>query len=141
VLRPGFVYGRSGSYVGDFFSAARKGVQNVAGDGSNHWSTVHVEDPARAYVMIAESGASVAGRIFNVSDHAFPTTKELALAASAYVSDRQHIPAHHVLSLSPAHLVDVVWRDGFVCCAWQGVWLHGRDHARSDLGQRVDAAV
>lgn len=51
VLRPGTVFGRSGGRVASMFRDARTlGLVRVAGNGENHWSTIHVDDLADLYV-------------------------------------------------------------------------------------------
>ncbi|NMO15619.1 NAD-dependent epimerase/dehydratase family protein [Pyxidicoccus fallax] len=66
VLRPGVVYGRSGSLTGMWFQGAVEGELRVFGDGANHWVTVHVEDLADAYVRAAER--NVSGETFLLGD-------------------------------------------------------------------------
>jgi nucleoside-diphosphate-sugar epimerase len=54
VLRPGCVYGGSGGLTVPWFASAVAGEVEMVGDGSNCWSTVHVDDVAEAYVLAAE---------------------------------------------------------------------------------------
>ena len=67
VLRPGCVYGKSGSMTGAWFEGAyKKKDVSVVGDGRNRWAMVHVDDLAEAYLRVAQSGLQ--GEIFNVTD-------------------------------------------------------------------------
>lgn len=49
-LAPGFVYGPGGLFRTAFVDQAAKGRLRCIGDGANHWSSVHVDDLAAAYV-------------------------------------------------------------------------------------------
>ena len=80
VTRPGCVYGGRGGLTGLWFAAAERGVVEIPGDGNNHWSMVHVDDLAGAYVMILEHQLS--GRIVNITRDDFPTLRELAEASA-----------------------------------------------------------
>lgn len=80
-LRPGCVYGGRGGLTGLWFeSATAGGAVRIAGDGSNRWTYVHVEDLAELYRLALESDA--AGRIFNATDRSRSTVLECARAAS-----------------------------------------------------------
>lgn len=81
VLRPGCVYGRSGSLTAAWFEGAhtRKDLQ-IVGDGSNRWAMVHVDDLADAYLRAAQSG--LGGEVFNVTDRSRHTVGEMAAAAA-----------------------------------------------------------
>lgn len=70
VVRPGVVYGASGSLTSAWFAgAAEKQVVRFVGSGEQRWAMVHREDLARLYVRIAE--ARVGGEVFNaVGSHA-----------------------------------------------------------------------
>lgn len=65
VVMPGVVYGRSGGLVEMFYAAPGRadGAVPLIGDGSNHWSMVHVDDIAELYVLAlsAPAGTSYAG--------------------------------------------------------------------------------
>ena len=76
VIRPGIVYGRQGGLTASFFDE-----QPVAGDGSNHWPMVHVDDLAEAYVRAAERGN--AGSVYIVTDRSRATVRELVSSARA----------------------------------------------------------
>ena len=64
ILRPGFIYGLDGksSITGMWFGMGEQGKAIYRGDRHKGWSWVHVSDLARAYVMVAESGALNEGR-------------------------------------------------------------------------------
>jgi len=50
VIRPGVVYGRGGGLTARMFATAqRDGAAGYIGDGTNHWSMIHVDDLARIY--------------------------------------------------------------------------------------------
>jgi nucleoside-diphosphate-sugar epimerase len=53
VVRPGMVFGRKGGLFDTFFATSRsEGAALVVGDGTNRWSTVHVDDVAALYVAV-----------------------------------------------------------------------------------------
>lgn len=79
VVRPGCVYGGRGGLTGGWFSGADKGEVSIIGDGNNHWSMVHVEDLAEAYLRLAESGLKA--EVFNITDRSRSTVNQLAAAA------------------------------------------------------------
>jgi nucleoside-diphosphate-sugar epimerase len=81
VLRPGCVYGKSGSMTGSWFEGAHKKKDlQVVGDGTNRWAMVHVDDLADAYLRAAQSGLS--GEVFCVTDRSRDTVAEMAGAAA-----------------------------------------------------------
>lgn len=81
VIRPGCVYGGSGSLTASWFaSAASEGAARIVGDGQNRWSMVHRDDLAQLYVLAAESGCRV--EVFNATDRSRSTVRECAQAAS-----------------------------------------------------------
>jgi nucleoside-diphosphate-sugar epimerase len=81
VIRPGCVYGRSGSLTSTWFeSASKEGAAHYVGDGSQRWAMVHLMDLADAYVRAAESSSG--GEAFNVVDRSRFTVRECAEAAS-----------------------------------------------------------
>ena len=65
VVRPPFVYGRSGCYAIQriFDSVRQHRVAPYVGAGENIWSMVHVSDLAELYVLALEKGP--AGTVFN----------------------------------------------------------------------------
>ncbi|HTF86802.1 MAG TPA: NAD-dependent epimerase/dehydratase family protein [Planctomycetota bacterium] len=81
VIRPGCVYGGSGSLTSYWFeSAMKQGAALVVGDGANRWAMVHREDLAELYLRAAES--SHRAEIFNAVDRSRFTQLECARAAS-----------------------------------------------------------
>ncbi|MEO6709518.1 MAG: NAD-dependent epimerase/dehydratase family protein, partial [Planctomycetota bacterium] len=81
VIRPGCVYGGSGSLTSYWFeSATKQGAALVVGDGANRWAMVHRQDLAELYLRAAES--SHRGEIFNAVDRSRFTQLECARAAS-----------------------------------------------------------
>lgn len=81
VLRPGCVYGGSGSLTAAWFESAEAGgAARIVGEGANRWAMVHVADLADAYVRAARSGFG--GEVFNVTDRSRFTVLECARAAS-----------------------------------------------------------
>jgi len=81
IIRPGCVYGERGGLTGMWFNGAvNEENLTVVGDGSNHWTMIHVEDLADAYVRLAESGLS--GEVFNISDRSRYRVKELVEAVA-----------------------------------------------------------
>lgn len=81
VLRPGCVYGGSGGLTGLWFAGAEeKGAAPMAGEGKNHWATIHVDDCAAAYAAVVDSGTR--GELFNVTDRSRFTVREMAEMAS-----------------------------------------------------------
>jgi nucleoside-diphosphate-sugar epimerase len=74
-----WVYGRGGSGVKLFMQgAARSGVMSYVDDGSKRTTTVHVEDAARLYLLVAENAP--AGEVYNATSETDVTFKELAEA-------------------------------------------------------------
>ena len=81
VLRPGCVYGGSGGLTVPWFASAVAGEVEMVGDGTNCWSTVHVDDAAEAYVLAAERAPG--GEALNISDGANPRVGEMVAAVAA----------------------------------------------------------
>ncbi|KAI0796229.1 hypothetical protein C8Q75DRAFT_367719 [Abortiporus biennis] len=70
IIRPGLVYGRSGSLTANLFSQAKEG-NTIKHFGVEGWRavTVHTDDLANLYLLAAEKAQLVAGNIFaNVND-------------------------------------------------------------------------
>ncbi|MFB6979442.1 NAD-dependent epimerase/dehydratase family protein [Streptomyces scopuliridis] len=81
VVMPGLVYGRSAGLIETFYAAPGRaaGAVPCVGDGSNHWSLVHVEDLAELYVLAL---AAAAGSVYaGVSDRN-PTALQVSEALS-----------------------------------------------------------
>jgi nucleoside-diphosphate-sugar epimerase len=82
ILRPATVYGRGGgsSLLVLLRLAQHEGVAQYVGTGENRWSTVHVDDLARLYVLAFERAS--AGSVFNAAAGASVSLKDLATAIS-----------------------------------------------------------
>jgi nucleoside-diphosphate-sugar epimerase len=81
VMRPGCVYGKSGSLTAQWFEqASRKETLRVIGDGRNHWAMVHVDDLADAYLRAAES--NLKGEVFNVTDRSRARVQDMVEAVA-----------------------------------------------------------
>lgn len=74
-----WVYGRGGSGVKLFMQgAAQTGMVGYVGDGSKRTTTVHVEDAARLYLLVAQKAP--AGEIYNATSETDVTFRQLAEA-------------------------------------------------------------
>ena len=83
VIRPGMVYGGTGSLTASFFTTAEEdGAAAYVGDGENHWSMVHRSDLARLYRIVMEEHAR--GIFHGVDGHPV-RVKDIAHAASEAV--------------------------------------------------------
>ena len=90
VIRPGCVYGgRQSMFAGWFAAADQKRALKVAGDGTNHWALVNLQDAAECYVRAVEQRAS---GIFHAVDDSRSTLDECvqAIAPSGKI---EHVPA------------------------------------------------
>ena len=70
ILRPGFMYGLDGksSITGMWFGMGEQGKAIYRGDRDKGWSWVHVNDLAKAYVLVAEKGIELDGEIFCIAN-------------------------------------------------------------------------
>ena len=92
VIRPGCVYGGSGSLTGAWFSGAEKdGAAPMVGDGTNRWALVHLDDLSDLYVRAVESG--LGGEVFHATDRSRATVRECAEAASRAAGARGKVVA------------------------------------------------
>lgn len=90
VLRPGCVYGGSGSLTAAWFeSAATDGAARIVGDGDFHWTMIHLADLATVYRLAAES--DFGGELFNVSDSSRHTVMQCARAVSQVVAGTDRV--------------------------------------------------
>ena len=81
VLRPGIVFGRGGGFVGMMFQQARAERKvSVAGDGENHWSSIHVDDLADLYARAVAHPA--AGELFVACGGTPQPVRKIALAVT-----------------------------------------------------------
>jgi nucleoside-diphosphate-sugar epimerase len=104
LIRPGCVYGGSGSLTASWFeTAAKEGAARVVGDGTNHWAMVHRDDLADLYVRAAQSG--LGGEVLNATDRGRATVNECAAAASRAAGAEgrvEHVPVEQaVASMGP----------------------------------------
>ncbi|MEV6495574.1 NAD-dependent dehydratase, partial [Actinoplanes sp. NPDC051633] len=79
LIQPGIVHGHGAGIPGDVIA----GQNRLVGDGSQHWTTVHVDDIAALYALVVTQGAGL-GRVIGVSG-VNPTVRELVSAVSADV--------------------------------------------------------
>ncbi|MFJ5986919.1 NAD-dependent epimerase/dehydratase family protein [Lentzea sp. NPDC092896] len=81
VIRPGLLYGGENRLIDVFFTKPGKesGAIPYLGDGTNHWSLVHVDDLAELYVAALNAKA---GSVYNGVGGVDPTTHEIATAIS-----------------------------------------------------------
>ncbi|KAL1922897.1 uncharacterized protein VTP21DRAFT_9273 [Calcarisporiella thermophila] len=145
VIRPSMIYGGSGSCFASFFEDASKGRPiTVFGDETTRWSTIHGDDMAEAYVLVAEQAALLSRQIFvlgtcgeNVADMARaagraagrdnaeikftkPTTSyDECLALTCPTSSRK---AERVLGWRPKHVGFVEEVDSLYA-SWKGFHL------------------
>ena len=81
VIRPGLLYGGENRLIDIFFTrpGRERGAIAYLGDGTNHWSLVHVDDLAELYVAALNAQA---GSVYNGVGGVDPTTYEIATAIS-----------------------------------------------------------
>ncbi|MEU4564222.1 NAD-dependent epimerase/dehydratase family protein [Actinoplanes sp. NPDC023936] len=81
LIEPGIVYGHGAGIARQVVSAPQvDGGLRLIGDGSQHWTTVHVDDLAALYVLALEKGDD--GSVFLGVSGENPTVRELGEAAS-----------------------------------------------------------
>lgn len=101
VIRPANVYGRLEGMLRPWFEAVSQGrAPTVAGDGSNHWPMVHVDDLAMGYLQAVES--SFSGEIFHFGDSSRYTVRELLDAifqAAGFNGTADYIPMSKALEI------------------------------------------
>jgi nucleoside-diphosphate-sugar epimerase len=78
IVAPGIVYGHGRGLVGLVTDAPRteSGALRLVGDGTQHWTFVHVDDLARLYLAVLEHDGTL-GRVIG-SDGSPTTVRELA---------------------------------------------------------------
>ncbi|MGI5498865.1 NAD-dependent epimerase/dehydratase family protein [Lentzea sp. CA-135723] len=81
VIRPGLLYGRENRLIDVFFTQPGKasGAIPYIGDGTNHWSLVHVDDLADLYVRALDAKP---GSVYVGVGGVDPTAREIATALS-----------------------------------------------------------
>ncbi len=87
IVRPPVVYGEWDRGTLKIFQLARRRIIPVFGDGSQELSVIHAEDLARALIAAATSPAT-AGRVYFAAHPTITTARELALACSRAVAER-----------------------------------------------------
>ena len=82
IVAPGIVYGHGGGIPAGVLVPGRdeQGRVRLVGDGTQHWTTVHVEDVAALYVTVVERGERL-GHVVAASG-VNPTVREVAEAAA-----------------------------------------------------------
>ena len=80
IVAPGIVYSRRGAGIPAVLLPDATGTVRLVGDGSQHWTTVHVEDLAELYVLALDAGAQDAYYIGVGGDN--PAVRELGIAAA-----------------------------------------------------------
>ncbi|KAJ2788279.1 hypothetical protein GGI15_000084 [Coemansia interrupta] len=88
VVRPGMVYGRSGGFLGRFFSGIETGSISLPKNLQNALPTIHVDDLAEFYVRAAERSPQVKGVIFTVINYASESLPEI-IRAVRRIADRE----------------------------------------------------
>ncbi|KAJ6464783.1 hypothetical protein C8R47DRAFT_1237322 [Mycena vitilis] len=68
VVRPGLLYGRSGSILGMMFATAKQGRIVWPGTPGGRWSVVHADDLADLYLRVTEGGSIASGKIFDATN-------------------------------------------------------------------------
>lgn len=80
VLAPAIVYGRGGSLEHLFIPADGATSVQLVGDGSQHWTTVNVDDLADLYVLVVEQGEGLGYLVAASGEN--PTVAEIAKAGA-----------------------------------------------------------
>ncbi len=104
VIRPANAYGRREGMLRPWLESAAQGrAPVVAGDGSNHWALVHVDDLAMGYLQAVES--TMSGEIFHFGDGSRYTVRELVEAvmqSAGFSGQAEYIPMPKALeSMGP----------------------------------------
>jgi len=75
ILAPGIVYGHGGGIPAGVLGRDDRGVVRLVGDGSQHWTTVHVDDVATLYRTVLERGEGLGYLVGAGGEN--PTVREL----------------------------------------------------------------
>ena len=68
VIRPSLLYGRGGSLLGGLFKSALDGQVAWFGNPDDRWALIHTDDLAELFVLAAEKGQLVGGKIFDAAN-------------------------------------------------------------------------
>jgi len=97
VLRPAFVYGRSGGFFAKtLFQKPPDGSKLQVAGPTKRWSWVHVDDLADAYVRMMGRRSLAAGRIYDLGEPFGPTYEELRVAGArlaGFDGEVEHVKA------------------------------------------------
>jgi len=85
VIRPGMLYGRSGSIFASLFKSASEGDVTWPGTPGGRYAVVHADDLADLYVRAAEKSSLIGGKIFDAVN-AFTESVDDLLTALVRVS-------------------------------------------------------
>jgi nucleoside-diphosphate-sugar epimerase len=108
VLRPGFVYGATGSFAKYFIREAQKGFFPYPGKGMNYMPWVHTDDLAKAYVLAAAQPPK--GQLIHIVDNQPLRLTEFAslLVRTVGKSRAQRMPKWLVSLLAGGPLVEML---------------------------------
>ncbi|KAG9285049.1 hypothetical protein G9A89_009860 [Geosiphon pyriformis] len=100
VIRPGEIYGKSGSLTGLWFGGALAGILSHPGVPNLRWSLVHVDDIADAYLRVVKNADLVKGHIFNITNNQSESVSD-CLEAVARVTGYKENPQNVISFTSP----------------------------------------
>jgi nucleoside-diphosphate-sugar epimerase len=90
IIRPGIVYGNGGGVVGIYAELARKnGEVHCVGEGQNQWTTVHVDDLAKLYLLAVEMAQP--GSLYNATHGASVKQRQVLEAIFKAVGIPQNV--------------------------------------------------
>jgi len=82
VIRPGFVYGGSGSVSGILFANGTAEKITIRGDPNRRWSWVHISDLVDGYIRAVRAGNLVKGEVFNLVGFSSPRYEDVVLGTA-----------------------------------------------------------
>ena len=88
VVRPGLLYGRSGSLLAPFFQSASEGNVWYPGKPGGRFAFIHTDDLADLFLRAIEKSAICGGRIFDAANAQTESADDV-LAALVKVSGAQ----------------------------------------------------
>ncbi|KAI8325515.1 NAD(P)-binding protein [Martensiomyces pterosporus] len=88
VIRPGLVYGKSGSLTGFFFPGVTSGKIRFPGDLKNRVPTIHVDDLADLYVKVADKSPLLSGLNLVAANRSAESIAEIIEAVRG-ISDKE----------------------------------------------------